>query len=392
MIPRSHATASLKAALKRAPVVALVGARQCGKSTLARAVVDPSSDAYFDLEDPADLARLEQPMVALRSLRGLVVIDEVQHRPDLFPILRVLADRPRTPARFLVLGSASPSLLRQTGESLAGRIETIVLGGFTLEEVARRGRGNVVSRHWERGGFPRSYLARSATDSLAWRRNFVRTYLARDVPQLGISIPAQGLLRFWSMLAHWHGQIWNAAQFSRALGVGESTARRYLDLLSDLFLVRQLQPWFANIAKRQVKSPKVYVRDSGLLHALLGVTNRASLLRHPKVGASWEGWIIEDLINGVEPDECSFWATHQGAELGLLLVKNGRRAGVEIKRSDAPTMTPSLRSAQADLGLERIVVFYPGEKRYAIAAGIEAVPASELKRARAGIELLGFTR
>ena len=390
MLGRAYETKRLNVALKRAPVVALVGPRQCGKSTLARSLVTDVRTAYFDLEDPADLARLAEPMAALSRLRGLVVIDEVQHRPDLFPVLRVLADRHRTPARFLVLGSASPSRLRQSSESLAGRIETIVLSGFTVGDVGAQATGDVVGRHWERGGFPRSYLARSTANSFAWRQQFVQTYLARDIPQLGIAIPAATLLRFWTMLAHWHGQIWNAAEFARALGTGESTARRYFDLLSDLFLVRQLQPWFANIGKRQIKSPKVYVRDSGILHALLGIENRAALLRHPKVGASWEGWIIDDLINTVHPDESFFWGTHQGAELDLLMIKNGRRIGVEIKRADAPRMTPSLRSAVVDLALDRIVVLYPGDKRYPISDAIEVVPADTLRRHDATLEMLGL--
>lgn len=403
MLGRSDVVDRVTKALGRAPVVALVGPRQCGKSTLARALFRGTEDAYFDLEHPADLARLGSPMTSLEPLRGLVVIDEVQHRPDLFPMLRVLADRPRTPARFLVLGSASPTLLRQSSESLAGRIETIVMGGFTPDEVASdpsaskprssRSAGTPTTRamrHWERGGFPRSYLARTNADSFTWRTEFVRTSLERNLPQLGISIPAITLLRFWTMLAHWHGQVWNAAEFARSLGTAEATARRYLDLLSDLYLVRQLQPWFANIAKRQVKSPKVYVRDSGLLHALLGIDGRSALLTNPRVGASWEGWVIESILATIRPDTASFWATHQGAELDLFLIHRGRRVGVEVKRSDAPTITPSIRHALIDLELDRVLVIHPGSKPYRLSEQIDVVPASVLDDRNALARALGL--
>jgi predicted AAA+ superfamily ATPase len=276
-------------------------------------------------------------------------------------------------ARFLILGSASPELLRQSSESLAGRMETITLPGFTLAEVGAR----ALNRHWLRGGFPRSFLARTHEDSLRWRNEFIQTFLERDLPQLGVSIPAQALRRFWAMVAHYHGNIWNAAEPARSLGVSEPTVRRYLDLLTGVFLVRQLPPWHENLGKRQVKAPKVYVRDSGLLHALLGVRTDAELLHHPKCGASWEGYAIEEALNLVQPDDAYFWATHQGAELDLLLLKDGRRFGMEIKRTDAPTLTPSMRIALDDLRLEHLIVLYPGMRRYPLSARVTAVPLAE---------------
>lgn len=373
---RSTTLAELLTALRRSRVVALVGPRQSGKTTLARLVVPPGSPRYFDLEDPVSLARLAEPMTTLHPLRGTVVIDEVQRRPELFPVLRVLADRRPLPARFLILGSASPDLLRQSSESLAGRIETLTLDGFSLDDVG--GGERALRRLWRRGGFPRSFLATSEQASVVWRQQFIRTYLERDLPPLGITIPAATLLRFWTMLAHNHGGLWNAADAARSLGVSEPTARRYLDLLSGLFRVRQLQPWHANLKKRQVKSPKVYVRDSGVLHALLGVHSERDLLTHPKLGLSWEGFAIEAAIRAARPDSAHFWATHNGAELDLLLEIRGRRIGVEVKFQDAPTLTPSMRTALADLKLERLVVLYPGAQRYNLSATVRVVPLADL--------------
>lgn len=361
-------------ALKRSRVVALLGPRQCGKTTLARAVVPADSPNYFDLEDPAGLARLAEPDLALRPLRGIVVIDEIQRRPDLFPLLRVLADRRPLPARFLILGSASPELLKQSSETLAGRVETVPLEGFRLADVGVASQ----DRHWLRGGFPLAFTARSEADSVAWRRQFLQTFLERDIPQLGIRVPALALRRFWSMVAHHHGQIWNAAELARGMGVGEATVRRYLDLLAGVFMVRQLPPWFENLGKRQVKAPKIYVRDSGLLHVLLGVTSRRDLEMHPKVGASWEGYAVEEVLKAIQPDEAYFWATHQGAELDLLLFKNGKRIGVECKRSDSPSLTPSMRIALADLRLDRLHVVYPGDRRYALAKNVDVMPLGDL--------------
>jgi predicted AAA+ superfamily ATPase len=374
MIARHAILETLRAALERSPVVVLSGPRQCGKTTLARELLSEDSVNYFDLEDPTSLARLEEPMTALRPLSGLVVIDEVQRRPDLSPVLRVLADRRPADARFLILGSASGALLRQSSESLAGRVEQIAIGGFSLAELG----ADSVQDLWLRGGFPLSYLAADETDSLAWRKQFIQTLLERDLPQWGVRVPAVALRRFWTMLAHYHGQTWNAAEPARALGVGESTMRRHLDLLTDAFMVRQLQPWHANLRKRQVKAPKVYIRDSGLLHQLLGIDTAKALLSHPKLGASWEGFVIEQVLMSEPHDEAFFWATHQGAEIDLILRRGDRLLGVECKRADAPRVTPSMRIALEDLEMERIAVVYPGGKRYPLSERVEAVPLEEL--------------
>lgn len=374
VIDRSALLDRIRAALRRSRVVLLSGPRQCGKTTLARELLDEESVNYFDLEDPASLARLDEPMTALRPLDGLVVIDEVQRRPDLFAVLRVLADRKSGSARFLILGSASGDLLRQSSESLAGRVEQLTIGGFSLRELGAAAE----SKLWRRGGFPLAYLAASEADSRAWRGSFVRTLLERDLPQWGVRVPAIALQRFWTMLAHYHGQIWNAAEPARALGVSEATTRRHLDLLSDALVVRQLQPWHANLGKRQVKAPKVYVRDSGLLHQLLGIETEKALLSHPKLGASWEGFVIEQVLAKEAHDGAYFWATHQGAEIDLLLRHGDRLFGVECKRGDVPRLTPSMRIATDDLGLERIAVIYPGTKRYALSETVEAVPVATL--------------
>ena len=374
MIDRRGILSQLRRALERSPVVVLTGPRQCGKTTLARVLLSPDSPNYFDLEEPASLARLEEPMTALDPLTGLVVIDEVQRCPELFPVLRVLADRPDTPARFLVLGSASGRLLRQSSESLAGRAEPIRVGGFSLGELGQ----SATTALWERGGFPRSFLARGDEDSVAWRRWFVQTLLERDFPQWDVRVPAVALRRFWAMLAHYHGQTWNARESARAMGVNESTTRRYLDIFTDALVVRQLQPWHANLAKRQVKSPKIYIRDSGLLHLLLGIHTPRQLFEHPKVGASWEGLVIEQVLAVAAHDEAYFWATHQGAEIDLILYRAGKLFGVECKRADAPRLTPSMRIACRDLGLERIAVIYPGARRYPLADRVEAIPLRAL--------------
>lgn len=373
-IARTAILGNIRTALARNPVTVLTGPRQAGKTTLARGLLAEDSPNYFDLEDPVSLARLEQPRTALEPLQGLVVIDEVQRRPDLFPILRVLADRRDSPARFLILGSASGDLLRQSGESLAGRMERIEIGGFALAELG----ADAADTLWRRGGFPRAYLAHSERDSAVWRKQFIQTLLERDFPQWGVRVPAVALLRFWTMVAHYHGQIWNATEPARALGVSPSTTRRYLDLLTDALMLRQLQPWYANLGKRQVKSPKVYVRDSGLLHQLLGLETEKALLSHPKLGASWEGFVIEQILASEPFDEVWFWATHQGAEMDLLLRRGDRLLGIECKRADAPKITQSIRIAIDDLGLERVAVIYPGAKRYALGESVEAVPLSAL--------------
>jgi predicted AAA+ superfamily ATPase len=374
MIERSKLLKRVNEALDRGRVVSLIGPRQCGKTTLARQIVPPDSSNYFDLENPVNLRLLDEPMTALQDLRGIVVIDEIQRRPDLFPILRVLCDRDPLPARFLILGSASPALLQQSSESLAGRITTIRMGGFSLEEVGLESQ----KTHWLRGGFPRSFLAGTENESLEWRINFVSTFLERDVSQFGVKIPSTSLFRFWSVLAHYHGQIWNVAEAARALNIGETTARRYMDLLQDLFMIRQLQPWYANLSKRQVKSPKIYFRDTGLLHYLLGIESDRELNLHPRMGASWEGYVIEEIIKATQPDETYFWATHSGAELDLLLFKGGKRIGVECKRMDAPKLTPSMRTAMQDLELDKLVVIYPGTQPYSLGDGISVLPLSKV--------------
>ena len=374
MIERPGPVSQVRRALKRSRVVALMGPRQCGKTTLARQIVSAESLNYFDLEEPESLARLDEPMTALRGLRGVVVVDEVQRRPELFPILRVLADRTPLPARFLVLGSASPALIRQSSESLAGRIETVTLSGFSLGEVGQ----DALSRHWLRGGYPLSYLARTLENSLSWRRLFVATFLERDLPQLGVTIPAVALFRFWTMLAHYHGQTWNAAEPARSLGVSEPTVRRYLDLLTSLLMVRQLRPWHENLRKRQVKAPKVYLRDSGLLHHLLGIRTCKDLLSHPKSGASWEGYALEELLKVEDIGDFYFWGTHGGAEIDLLLFVKGKRIGVEFKRVDAPKLTRSMHIALEDLALDHLVVIYPGETIYPLSERVTVLPLTML--------------
>jgi len=374
MIDREIDIELVRRALKRSRVVALVGPRQCGKTTLARQLVPSNSLNYFDLEDPPGLARLNEPDLALRPLKGIVVIDEIQRRPELFPLLRVLADRKPLPARFLVLGSASPELLRQSSETLAGRLETVALEGFRLADLGAAAQG----KHWRRGGFPLALTQRTEADSTSWRRQFIQTFLERDMPQLGVSIPAVALRQFWNMLAHYHGQIWNGAELARALALGESTVRRYLDLMTGVFMVRQLPPWFENLRKRQVKAPKVYVRDSGLLHALLGIGSQRDLEQHPKVGASWEGYAVEEVLKALQPDDAYYWATHSGAEIDLVLFKAGRRIGIECKRADAPGLTPSMRNALADLKLDELLVVYPGAKSYPLSARAKVVPLAEL--------------
>jgi hypothetical protein len=332
--------------------------------------------AYFDLENPDHLARLAEPMLALGNLRGLVVLDEVQREPGLLPVLRVLADRPRRPARFLILGSASPALMRRSAETLAGRIAYHELKGFALDEVGTRNR----LRLWMRGGFPRSYLARSDGESHEWRRGFIQTFLERDLPQLGMPVSAPTMRRFWTMLAHYHGQTWNASEFGRSLGVADTTVRGYLDVLTAAMVVRQLPPWHENISKRQVKAPKVFIADSGLLHALLNLRAREDIESHVKLGASWEGFAIDQIARrlGAESEECFFWRTHAGAELDLLVVRGRLRLGFEVKRTSAPRITPSMRTAFSDLGLRRLDVVHAGEHTFPLAKQVRAVALARL--------------
>ncbi len=378
VIPRPGHLARLQHLLKVNPVVALIGARQVGKTTLANQLAGewPGPSHVFDLESAADLARLTDPELALGPLQGLVVLDEIQHRPDLFPALRVLADRPASRTRFLVLGSASPNLLQQSSETLAGRVAHHELPGLSLAET---GSANL-DRLWRRGGFPRSFTADTDADSDQWRRDFVRTFLERDIPQLGFRLPSATLRRFWSMLAHYHGQVWNGSELARAFGVSNHTVRRYLDLLEATFMVRTLQPWFANLKKRQVKSPRVFIRDSGILHRLLGLADRVALDRHPKIGASWEGFMIECIIEslGIGRGECYFWATHAGAELDLLVGRGNDLRGFEIKHTTAPKVTRSMHVALTDLKLTRIDVVHAGTETYPLARDIRALSARRI--------------
>ena len=357
------------------PVVALTGPRQCGKTTLARAVTAVVDEyTFFDLEAAVDRRRLEAPEQVLRNLEGLVVIDEIQRAPELFETLRVLVDRVNNRARFLVLGSASPALIRGVSESLAGRVGLVDLAGFDLSEVGPDSWRTL----WLRGGFPRAYLAVDERASSRWRQNFVRTFLERDIPQLGITVPAQTLGRFWTMIAHYHGQVWNAAEFARSLGANEGTARRYLDILTGAFMVRALPPWFENIKKRQVKAPKVYLRDTGLLHTLLALERHEDVAGHPKAGASFEGFVVEQLLSAFNAHDAYFWATHGGAELDLLIIHRGRRYGFECKLADAPGTTRSMRVAMTDLGLTHLWVVYPGDEAYALDEAISVLPVAHI--------------
>ncbi len=370
MVTRDKIIQQIQKALSRSKSVALVGPRQVGKTTLARQFLPFTHANYFDLENPVSRARLSEPMTALEPLKGLVVIDEVQLAPNLFPVLRVLMDQKPDFGQFLILGSASPKLLQQSSESLFGRIEVIEIRGFGLEEVGIEN----LQTLWRRGGYPNSFTAATEENSNQWRRNAINRFVEQDLSQLGINVPAPAMLRFWTMLAHYHGQIWNAADPARTMGSNESTVRRYLDSLTQTFMIRQLQPWFENLAKRQVKHPKLYFSDTGLLHYLLGIHTEADLQTHPKTGASWEGFALEQIIKIIEPDEVYFWATHNGAELDLLIFKNGKRIGIECKMIDAPRVTKSMQIALEDLHLDALYVVYPGLHQYPINDRIQAIP------------------
>ncbi|MFZ1731541.1 MAG: ATP-binding protein [Bacteroidota bacterium] len=378
MVDRSSDVAVLRKLIEQFPVTGIIGARQVGKTTLARIVGDGLGwkVTHIDLEDPEDLERMKEPMMALRDLRGLIIIDEIQRTPEIFPVLRVLADRHEAHTRYLILGSASPDLLRQGSESLAGRIAFHELGGFTLPDLGIESLGQL----WLRGGFPRSYLAKDDASSLLWRREYIQTFLERDIPQLGSSVPAATLRRFWNMIAHYHGQLWNAAELSRSFGLSDASVRRYLDLLTSALVLRQLSPWHENLGKRQIKSPKVYVADSGILHALLGIENAEDLHVRPQIGASWEGFFLDQIIRlvGLRWDECYFWRTTAGAELDLFFMHRGRRIGVEIKRTSTPKITPSMRSALQDLKLDELILLHAGQKSFPLAENIHAVAADRL--------------
>jgi predicted AAA+ superfamily ATPase len=378
MIQRERETKNLQGLLKRHRVVGIIGARQVGKTTLARNLAKTINRkvTYFDLENPEDQSRLTDPMLALKELKGLVVIDEIQRHPDLFPVLRVLVDRPRNSTRFLILGSASPDMLRQSSETLAGRIFYHQLRGFSMDEI---GVGNY-KQLWLRGGFPRSFLAQSHHHSDEWRRGFIQTFLERDLPQLGVNIRSTTLNRFWRMLAHYHGQTWNASEFARSFGVADTTVRNYLDLLTSALVVRQLPPWHENISKRQVKAPKIYIADSGLLHSLLNLKTLRDLEGHPKLGASWEGFVLQQIIRqlGARSDECFFWATHAGAELDLLVKRGQHCLGFEIKRTSSPRITPSMRNAMVDLKLKRLDLIHAGDETFPMGKNIRAIALPRL--------------
>ena len=373
IIDRPTARARIHEAFSIHPAVALTGPRQCGKTTLARQIAAEAPEStIFDLESAVDRRRLQAPEQALSGLSGLVVIDEIQREPSLFETLRVLADRDGNPARFLLLGSASTSLVRNISETLAGRVGLVDLSGFEVSEIGPKNWRKL----WLRGGFPRSCLAPHNQASTLWRQNFVQTFLERDIPQLGITVPAETLRRFWTMVAHYHGQVWNSAEFARALGSSEGTAKRYLDILCGTFMVRALPPWYANVSKRQLKSPKIYLRDSGLLHTLLSLEKSEEVAGHPKVGASFEGFAVEQIIAAFEISGVYFWATHGGAELDVLIAKGGKRYGFECKFADAPGTTRSMRVALNDLELEHLWVVYPGDESYPLDNHISVLPVA----------------
>jgi predicted AAA+ superfamily ATPase len=370
MIIRSLYLKAIKTALAEQPICALLGPRQCGKTTVARQLAEQYTNChYFDLETSVGRRRLSRPEFSLSSLSGLVIIDEIQRQPELFTVLRPLVDKPRSKTKYLILDSASPDIVRGASESLAGRVRFVNMSGFNLQEI----KITEWKKLWLQGGFLRSFLARTTDSSYSWRQDFIQTFLERDIPQLGINIPAETLRRFWMMIAHYHGQIWNGAELARSLGTSEHTVRRYLDLLTGAFVIRQLQPWFENLSKRQYKSPKVYVRDSGLLHALLSVETDNDLAGHPKFGASWEGFALEQVISIIGSQQTFFWGTHAGAELDLLFFRHGKRYGVEFKASDAPDLTKSIHTALADLGLEHVWIIYPGAENYRLHKRVEVI-------------------
>lgn len=375
-LPRTDYLNRMEMALRRSPIVALLGPRQCGKTTLARQFSSHRPTLFFDLESPSDWQRLQNPEMMLGRQHGLVVLDEIQRMPELLPVLRVLADRPERPAQFLILGSVSPELVKGASETLAGRVEFIQVGGLGLGET----QGEISPEClWLRGGFPRSCLAVSDADSAAWRESFIQTFLERDLPQLGIRIPAIAMRRFWTMIAHYHGQVWNGSELGRSLGLSDKTLRGYLDILTESFMVRQLQPWHENLSKRQVKSPKLFFRDSGILHSLLSIQNEHDLHGHPRLGASWEGFALEETLRCFRYPDAYFWGTYSGAELDLLLAFNGKRHGFEFKCAEAPKSTKSMHVAVADLGLEHLWIVHPGKHAYPLAERISAIPLAEVK-------------
>ena len=375
-IERDVVESQVTRALRRSRGVVLLGPRQSGKTTVARRIANRQQAEYFDLEDPSDLARLAAPKMVLERARGLVVLDEIQLRVDLLPLLRVLLDRQPLPAKFLLLGSAAPEIVRGASESLAGRVEMVAMAGLSLAEVGFASR----DRLWLRGGFPPSFLADSDEDSFAWRESFVQTFVERDLRRLGFEMAPAAMRRFLTMMAHLHGQRWNASAVGSSLAMSQNTVRRYLDLLSGAYLTRQLHPWFENVGKRLVKSPKVYVRDSGLLHALLGLERQRDVESHPAHGASWEGLCVEEIVAVHGERRCWFWATHGGAELDVLVLDRGRRIGYECKLTDSPRMTKSMHVVRADLNLDHLFIVYPGEERFPLAERVTAIGLGDIRR------------
>ena len=369
-LPRPRELEAVRAKLRRAPITALLGPRQCGKTTLAQSL---KAEHFFDLEDPRSLARLDEPQTALEGLTGIVVIDEVQRKPDLFPLLRVLADRQQE-TRYLLLGSASSELVKEVSESLAGRVAYHDLGPLAVDETGVR----EWRRLWLRGGFPRSYLSEDETTSALWREDFIRSHLERDIPALGISIPAETLRRFWVMVSHYHGQTLNLSELGRSFGVSDHTVRRYLEILSGTFMIRLLPPWHANVGKRLVKAPKLYIRDSGLFHALHAIATPVQLESNPKLGASWEGFAMEQAIRLMDVTHPYFWRTHTGAELDLVWQAHGGLWGMEFKYQDAPRMTRSIRAVMRDLPLQHLWIVYPGPDRYRLDDAVSVLPVAEL--------------
>lgn len=378
-IQRTVKIETLNQLVKNNPVVAILGPRQCGKTTLSGQFSSqwPSEATFFDLENPRDVQRLDEPLLALENIRGLIVIDEIQRTPDLFPVLRVLADRNKK-AKYLILGSASRDLIRQSSETLAGRISYLEIGGFSSQLVG----ASKTEKLWIRGAFPKSFLAASETVSYQWRQDFIATFLERDIPQLGINIPARSLGRFWKMLAHYHGQVFNASEIGKSLGVSDHTAQRYLDLLSGTFMVRQLRPWYSNTKKRVVKRPKIYFRDSGILHALFALESKKDVLLHPKLGASWEGFALEEAIKiaQLKEDEIFFWGVHAAAEIDLVFQKKGRLYGIEVKYAQAPGITQSMRSAMAELSLSHLWIIYPGNESYSLDRNVTVIALPDLNK------------
>jgi len=370
-IERQRDAAKLRGLMESFPVTAILGPRQCGKSTLAR---DLNPSHSFDLENPRDLAKLQNPMLSLEHLEGVVMIDEIQRQPDLFPLLRYLCDQ-KPDRRFLVLGSASRDLIRQSSESLAGRIAYQQLGGFRIEDVGD------LQRLWLRGGFPRAYLADDDVKADVWKQQYVTTYLEQDIPQLGIRIPSQTLRRFWTMLAHYHGQTLNFSELATSFGISDKTVRHYVEILEGTFMVRLLQPWLPNVGKRQVKSPKLYLRDSGIFHSLMRQVTEEDVISNPKLGASWEGFALEQCIQALEltAGEAFFWKPHDGTgELDLFYLRHGKNCGIEFKYADAPVITKSMRKSVDLLELDRLWVVYPGSQSYELDEKIRVIPLEKV--------------